>query len=231
MATATLTDADLRVRDAVMRQLEWDPVVDVSGVGVAVKHGAVTLAGYIDSYSGKLAAERAAKGVRGVRAVANELEVRLALERTDTGIAADVVRALELRSTVPDSVQAAVHHGHVTLTGDVEWLFQRREAEKAVRHIRGVRNVVNRITIAARTAEQDIRHRIARALHWNANVDARQIAVTVVGDKATLTGEVQTWLERESAERAAADAPGIACVDNQIEVNPLGLDEVPDDMC
>ena len=145
MTTANLSDADVRVRDAVTRQLDWDPEVEASAVGVAAKDGTVTLTGYIDSYSGKLAAERAAKRVRGVRAVANDIDVRLKLERTDADIAADIVRALRLRSSVPESVQAAVHGGHVTLTGNVQWLFQTREAVKAVRHIRGVRDVRNHI--------------------------------------------------------------------------------------
>ena len=102
MAIAHLSDIDVRIRDAVTRQLEWDPAIDASAIGVAAKDGAVTLTGYIDTYAGKLAAERAAKGIRGVLAVANDLEVQLKLERTDTDIAHDVVRSLELRSTVPD---------------------------------------------------------------------------------------------------------------------------------
>jgi osmotically-inducible protein OsmY len=231
MSTASLTDTDVRVRDAVLRQLEWDPEVDAGGVGVAAKNGAVTLTGYIDNYSGKLAAERAAKRVRGVRAVANDIEVRLKLERTDADIAADVVRALQLRSTIPDSVQAAVHKGHVTLTGKVDWLFQSRQAEKAVRQIRGVRHVINRITVAPRAVERDVRHRIAEALHRNANIDARHIGVAVSGDKAILTGSVGSWLQRESAERAAADAPGVVQVENRIVVEPTSLDAVPDEIC
>ena len=103
MTTATLTEADVRVRDAVMRQLDWDPEVDASAVGVAAKNGTVTLSGFIDTYSGKLAAERAAKRVHGVRAVANDIEVRLRLERTDADIAQDAARALELRSMIPES--------------------------------------------------------------------------------------------------------------------------------
>jgi osmotically-inducible protein OsmY len=215
----------------VLRQLAWDPEVDASGVGVAAKAGVVTLTGYIDSYSGKLAAERAAKRVRGVRAVANDIEVRLKLERTDADIAADVARALELRSTIPNSVQASVHSGHVTLTGKVNWQFQKRDAEKALRHIRGVRTVLNYITVAPRAVERDVRHRIVEALHRNANIDARHITVTVSGDKAILTGTVGTWLQRESAERAAADAPGIAHVDNRIVVEPRSFDAVPDEIC
>lgn len=231
MSTASMTDADVRTRDAVLRQLEWDPEIDAAAVGVAASGGVVTLTGFIDSYSGKLAAERAAKRIRGVRAVANDIEVRLRLERTDADIAADVVRAMELRSTVPESVQAAVHHGHVTLTGKVNWLFQQRDAEKVVRHVRGVRSVSNHIAVAPQSVERDVRHRIVEALHRNANLDARHITVAVTGDKATLTGTVGSWLQRESAERAAADAPGITRVVNDIVVEPPALEAVPDDLC
>ena len=152
VTTATLTEADVRVRDAVMRQLDWDPEVDASAVGVAAKSGTVTLTGFIDTYSGKLAAERAAKRVHGVRAVANDIEVRLRLERTDADIALDAARALELCSMIPESVQAIVHNGHLTLTGKVEWLYQKESAERAVRHIRAVRSVLNHITVAPTAA-------------------------------------------------------------------------------
>jgi osmotically-inducible protein OsmY len=219
MSTIGLNDADLKLRNAVTRQLEWDPEVDAAAIGVAAKDGAVTLTGHIGSYAGKLAAERAAKRVRGVRGVANDIEVRLKLGRTDPDIIADVVRALELRSVAP-AVQAVVHDGHVTLTGKVEWLFQKRDAEKALRYVRGVRGVFNHIKASPRAAERDVRHRIVEALHRNANVDAGHIVVTVTGEKAILTGTAGTWLQRECAERAAADAPGIAQVDNQIVVEP-----------
>jgi osmotically-inducible protein OsmY len=231
MSTASLTDTDVRVRDAVLRQLEWDPEVDAARIGVAAKDGAVTLTGYIDSYSGKLAAERAAKRVRGVRAVANDVQVRLALERTDADIAADVVTALRLRSTIPASVQAAVHSGQVTLTGTVDSLFHSREADKAVRHIRGVRSVINRLAVAPRAVERDVRHRIVQALHRNADIDARNITVAISGDTAILTGSVASWLQRDSAERAAADALGVAHVETRIVVQPHTLDAVPDEMC
>jgi osmotically-inducible protein OsmY len=218
VTTATLTDADVRVRDAVTRQLDWDPEVDASAVGVAARNGTVTLTGFIDSYAGKLAAERAAKCVHGVRAVANDVEVRLRLERTDPDIAQDAARALELRSSVPDGVQVVVHNGHATLTGKVDWLFQKTSAENALRHIRGLRSVLNHISVAPLAAVRDVRHRIVKALHQNADVDARHIMVTVSGDTATLTGTAGTWLQRNCAERAAANAPGIAHVDNRIIV-------------
>ena len=117
MSTISMTDLDVRVRDHVMGQLDWDPEVDASQIGVAAKNGVVTLTGYIDTYAGKLAAERAVKRVRGVKGVANDLQVRLKIGRTDADIARDAVRALELRGTVPETIQVAVHDGHITLTG------------------------------------------------------------------------------------------------------------------
>ena len=145
MSTIGLTDLDLQVRDHVVRQLDWDPEIRANEIGVTAKHGVVTLTGYIDTYTGKLAAERAAMRVRGVKGVANDLEVRLKIGRTDADIAADAVRALALRGTVPATVTVAVHDGHVTLTGTVGWLHQSRDAERAVRHIKGLRGVFNHI--------------------------------------------------------------------------------------
>jgi osmotically-inducible protein OsmY len=221
VATATLSEADIRLRDAVMRQLEWDPEVDASAIGVAAKTGSVTLSGFIETYSEKLAAERAAKRVHGVRAVANDIEVRHYPERTDADIAQDAARALELRMSVPENVQVVVEHGHLTLTGNADWLYERANAEDAVRHIRGVRGVLNRIVVSPKTAVRDVRRRIVKSLHQNADVDARHITVMVSGDTVTLTGTVGTWLQRESAERAAANAPGIARVENGIVVQSL----------
>jgi osmotically-inducible protein OsmY len=225
MSTHNLTDLDVRVRDQVERQLDWDPEVDSRGVGVAASGGVVTLTGYIDTYAQKLAAERAAKRVKGVRGVANDIEVRLKLGRTDVDIARDAVLALELRTTVPSTVQAVVHDGHVTLTGKVGWLYQARAAEKAVRHIKGVRGVFNHIDVAASAVGRDVRHRIVQALHRNADLDARRVAIDVSGSIATLTGSVPTWKQRDSVELAAASAPGITHVKNQILVEPPELFE------
>ena len=227
MSTGTLSDRDLRVREHVVHQLDWDPEVDASGIGVAASNGVVTLTGYIDTYSGKLAAERAAKRVRGVRGIANDLDVRLKIGRTDADIAQDAVRALELRGNIPDTVQAAVHQGHVTLTGKVGWLYQARDAEKAVRHITGVRGVFNHIEVAGGSVARDVRHRIVQALHRTADLDARHVEISVFGGLARLTGSVTTWQQRETAERAAASAPGITCVENEIRVEPIdAVDEI-----
>jgi osmotically-inducible protein OsmY len=231
MTVSTLTDTDLRVRDAVMRQLEWDPQVDASAIGVAARRGAVTLTGFVDTYAGKLEAERAAKRVHGVRAVANEIDVRLKVGRTDAEIAQDAIRALDLRS-VPATVQAVVHDGQVTLTGTAAWIFQKVNAEGAVRHLCGVRGVRNRIVVQPQALPVDVRKRIARSLHLNADIDARHIDVQVNGNTVTLSGIVSTWLQHDAAERAAGSAPGIAHVDNRLVVESFhdakidGLDEM-----
>ena len=220
VVTTTLVDTDVRLRNAVMRQLDWDPEMDASAVDVAARGGTVTLTGYIDSYASKLGAERAAKRVYGVRGVTNDIEVRLRLVRTDVDIAEDAVRALELRGTIPESLQVAVHNAEITLTGGVSWLFQKRDAAKAVRHIRGVRSVLNHTSVTPHAVAHDVCDRIVQSLHQNADVDARYIDVTVAGDTATLTGTVGTWLQRGSAEHAAANTPGIGQVENRIVVEP-----------
>jgi osmotically-inducible protein OsmY len=132
------------------------------------------------------------------------------------------VKALDLYSTTPDRVQAVVHNGHVTLTGRVAWMFQKRDAEKVVRHVRGVRGVMNDIAVTPSGLARDVHDSIVAVLHRNGTIDPG-ITVTVSDDIATLSGTVRTWLERESAERIAADAPGITRVDNQIVVERLDL--------
>ena len=228
MATTTLSDADLTTRDAVIRQLDWEPEVDASGIGVSAKKGAVTLTGFIDTYAGKLAAERAAKRVRGVRAVANDIEVRLKVGRTDEDIARDAVRALDLWAAAPRTIQAAVHHGNITLTGKVGGLFHAQAAERAVRHVNGVRHVINHIEVAGGAVAKDVRHRITEALHRHADIDARHVAIDVDGSVVTLTGTVATWRQRDLAELAAGAAAGITQVKNQILVRPV---EPVDELC
>jgi osmotically-inducible protein OsmY len=223
MGTATLKGSDLRTREVVMRQLEADPRVDASEIGVSATEGAVLLSGFIDTYEGKLAAERAAKRVRGVRAVANDLQVKLRLARTDDDIARDAARALQLRAAIPDKVQAAVHQGHITLTGTVSWLFQRDLAEEMVRYLPGVVEVINRITVVSGSTPSDIRKRITETLHRMADVDARHIDVQINGSVVTLHGEVSSWAELDAAGIAAAIAPGVTKVDNHIKVKPRPL--------
>lgn len=231
MTTAHLTDKDTRVRTSVMQQLEWDPAVDASAIGVAAKQGAVTLTGFANTYAEKLAAERAAKRVYGVRAVANDIEVRLKLGRTDADIAADAALALKLHGAIPESVQAAVHHGHVTLTGSVAWLYQKTLAERTAAHLRGVRHVINNIIVVPRAGERDIRRRIVNSLHRIADVEASRVEVHVSDGVVRLTGKVTTWTERNAAAHAAAAAPGVIMVDNQLVVEPDPTRADVDEMC
>lgn len=233
MTTLTVSGFDLKLRTAVMRQLDWDPEVEAAGIGVTTRDGVVTLTGSIDSYTQKLAAERVVKRVRGVRAVANDLSVPAMAGRSDSEIAHDAAQALALRPILADTVQVTVHHAHVTLTGTVPWLYQKGDAEDAVRHIRGVRGVNNHIGIKPASSERDLRRRIVGALHRQADLDARHIHVDASGDTVVLTGAVATWSQRDTAERAAGAAPGIVRVDNQIDVVPVEPVELepPDELC
>lgn len=218
MTTAQLKDTDYQLRDHVMQQLEWDSQVDAGAVGVSASDGVVTLTGYIDTYAGKLAAERAVKRVRGVRAVANDIQVRLKLERTDTDIATDAVQALNLRATLPENVQVVVHNGHITLTGAVRTLFHRAIAENAVHHIEGLKGIVNRIAVTPVATSTDPAVHIKGALRREAGADAYGIEVTSSGDTAVLKGTVRSWRERDAAERTAMHSRGISHVVNLLVV-------------
>ena len=229
MSVATLTPADVHLRDTVVRQLDWDPEVDASDIGVTARDGIVTLTGVVDSFLARTSAERVVQRVRGVRAVANDVVVRVRSARTDTDLARDAADALRLRAGLHNRVQATVHRGQVTLTGSVGWLFEKRQAEDAVRSIDGLLGVLNHITVRPSAAMHDLHRRITGALHRNADVDAHQIAVTVDGDKVVLDGRVSSWMQREAAECAAASAPGITNVINRIVVvpqEPVEADEI-----
>jgi osmotically-inducible protein OsmY len=231
MSTASIVETDLRLRDAVIRQLDWDPSVDASAVGATAAEGVVTLTGFVDTYAGKLAAERAVKRIRGVRAVANDIVVRLRQPRTDEVIARDCANALANPPTIADTVQAVVRYGHVTLTGQVQWLFERELAEDLVRHVRGVLGVYNHIAVIPQATEREVTQRIVRALHHDADVDARHVTVIVDGHVVTLAGTVTTWAQKEAAERAAGQAPGVTQVANHIQVVSTVTPEVVDEIC
>jgi osmotically-inducible protein OsmY len=217
MATATLIRTDQEIQKDVMAELRWDAQIQPNEIGVAVKDGVVTLTGWVDSYLKKWSAEDAARRVAGVKAVANDLEVKLATERTDPDIAAAAVHALEWDSSVPaGKVQVTVSKGWVTLRGEVEWQYQRQSAESVVRRLAGVKGVTNLIIVKPSTTPSELKKKIEDALIRNAQLDAKNITVEVQGSKAILRGTVRAWVEKEEAERVAWSAPGITSVDNRI---------------
>lgn len=218
--STTLTTPEQGLRDMIMRQLAWDPQVDATMIGVTSKDGVVTLSGYVDTYAARLAAERAARRVYGVRAVANEIAVKLAEERIDPDIANDALHALANRVDVPRGISVTVRDGHITLGGAVEWNYQRVSAERAVKYLRGVRGVFNHIVVKPTVSPTDVQHRIVEALHRHADIDARRIHVVVDGPRVVLSGFVRSWNERDEAERAAWTAPGVSMVEDRIAVIP-----------
>lgn len=220
-ATATQTRTDEEIQRDVLAELRWDARVKPNEIGVLVKDGVVTLTGSVDSFMKKWAAEDAAHRVKGVKAVANQVEVRLPgdSQRTDTDIAAAVARALESDASLRlEKLDVTVSKGWVTLKGDVEWQYQKEDAERVVRRITGVKAVSNFITVKPRVTPTELKKKIEDALVRNAATDAERIQIEVQGSKVILKGTVRSWAERQEAERVAWSAPGVTQVENRITV-------------
>lgn len=213
------TDADLK-RD-VTAELAWDPAVNSTAIGVAVKDGVVTLTGHIDTFAQKQAAMRAVRRVSDVKAIAVEIDVKLAPDhkRSDTDIAVSAEQALKWNTLVPvDSVKLSVDHGWITLRGDVDWEFQRSTVEKAVRPLMGVVGVSNEMTLRAQPRAANLARKIEEALTRQAIREAQHIQIRVDGTTVKLTGKVHSWQEREAAQWVAWTAPGVRSVINELSV-------------
>lgn len=216
---------DDELRNDVIEEIRWDPLLgkEASKIGVTAHEGVVTLSGQVDTYSMKVAAERAAQRVIGVKVVAVDLEVKLLKGkiRSDTDIAEAVRNALKWHSLVnEEQIKIKVENGWVTIEGTAEWDYQKKAAQVAVQDLIGVRGVTNSIVVKSKTTDvKDIKRKIAAAFHRHATFDSGNINVEITGTKASLTGKVRSWAEKRDAEEVVWAAPGILSVDNKIEID------------
>jgi osmotically-inducible protein OsmY len=214
---------DVTLRRDVLAELEYDPSIDARKIGVAAEDGIVTLTGEVSTFAEKWNAERAVERVEGVRGIVNKIEVKIVGDYSDADIAREAADALRWNLMVPPGkVIPKVENGYITLAGEVNYDFQRRAAEKAVRYIPGVKGVINLITIKpkvdAEEIKKSIKQQIDEALKRMATVDAENIRVEVQGSEIILRGTVRSWAERHEAEKAAWSAPGVTSVKNYITV-------------
>lgn len=213
---------DNELQRAVLDELRFEPSINAADIGVAVKGGVVTLSGYVDSFIQKLTAEKAVKRVRGVRGVAEEIDVRIptSTQRTDAEIARAAVNALEWDVRVPsDKILVKVEDARLTLEGEVDWAYQKDAANEAVRDLTGVCGVINLLSVKARVETLEIRDRLREAFKRNAELDANRIRIEAKNGTVTLSGSVHSLLERDEASRVAWAAPGVTKVQNNITVS------------
>jgi osmotically-inducible protein OsmY len=213
---------ELRLRDDILDELAYEPIVDPAHIGVAVDEDVVTLTGHVGSYAQKLAALSAARRVRGVHGIADEIEVRYSSDEktSDDEIASRAINVLSWDSVVPsNAIQVTVRDGLVTLTGKVDWYYQKSSAERDVRKLSGVRSVVNNIEIEPHAKAENVKRKIEDALKRHAEVEAKDIRVTVRDDsEVLLEGKVQSWDEKVAVENAAWSAPGVKNVRDRLTI-------------
>ncbi|MDB5797115.1 MAG: hypothetical protein JWP36_1017 [Paucimonas sp.] len=215
--------SDSELKKDVEDELQWDPDLDGTDIAVSVRHGVVTITGFVASYVQKFEAEKDAKRVAGVLGLANDIEVRIPSmdQRPDPEIARDAVDALARQLPLScRSIKLTVGDGWITLEGETEWHYQRERAEEAVRNVQGARGVINKIELKPQTTSAEIKSKIEEAFRRHAEVDSNNVQVEASDGQVTLTGTVHSWFEREQAERAAWSAPGVKRVDDRITIRP-----------
>lgn len=213
--------SSIQIQKDVMDELKWEPSLSASEIGVAVKNGVVTLSGRVDSYYKKLIAERAAKRVAGVKAVAEDIQVGISptYRKSDAEIADAIVSVLKWHAAVQEEkIKIKVEDGIVRLEGEVEWGYQRTNAQSAIEHLTGVRSVINLISVKPSIKATEIEQKIQSAFARSANIDAQKIRVEVSGGKVILRGKVRSFAEKEDAERAAWAAPGVTSVESSLDL-------------
>jgi osmotically-inducible protein OsmY len=212
---------DYQIQEDVIDQLKWEPILNAAQIGVAVKGGVVTLSGIVDTYTKKIVAEKAAKKVSGVKAIALDLQVGVSpiFKKKDSEIAAMVLDALRLHTAVQeDRIKIRVEDGLVTLEGNVEWEYQRKAPENAIENLPGVRDVSNLIIVSPKISGTDVKQKIDAAFHRSATIDAEKIRIETIGSKIILKGTVRSLAEKDDAEDAAWSAPGVSAVENKLDI-------------
>lgn len=212
---------DSEIQKDVMEELKWEPFLRSTEIGVAVKNGVVALSGTVDSYLKKATAERVAKHVAGVKAVAEDIQVKYPSDimKNDTEIAQAVLNALKWHSAVnEEKIKVTVEDGVVTLDGEVDWEFQRRSAVLQIQNLLGVRRIVNNIEIKTTLPVKELKQKISAAFHRSATIDADKIQMETTGNKVVLRGHVRSWAEKNDAEKAVWAAPGVSKVENLLEI-------------
>jgi|694.fasta_scaffold18310_8 osmotically-inducible protein OsmY len=212
---------DAEIQKDVIDELKWEPFLNASEIGVAVKNGIVTLSGIVDSYSKKLSAEKATKRVSGVKAIAEDIQIGISpsYSKTDAEIAEAVLNALKWHTPVKEEkIKIKVEDGIIRLDGEVDWEYQKNNAKIAIEHLAGVRGVNNFITVKPRAMAADVTKKIVSAFHRSATIDANGISVDVQGNKVILRGKVRSIAEKEDAEFAAWNAPGVLILENKLVV-------------
>ncbi len=212
---------DITLRQLILDELEFEPSVNAADIGITCDNGVVTLSGHVPTFAEKAAAERATLRVKGVKAIAEGIEVRpVGTHRTaDDEIAKRAVNTISWHVTIPkDAVQLEVANGWVTLRGRVEWQYQKNAAADAVRDLSGVIGVSNLIEVTPRPSATDVKKRIEDAFRRDAEIEAEAINIHVADGKVTLHGKVKTWAERQAAEHAAWSAPGVRTVEDHLSI-------------